>query len=281
MGMSNYDMLLRTVNEKLENDGATLVVEMLQDKTQAGDGAAATILAQFYDQGIGVFEDKERAIELYTYGLDSGVSEAAGLMGDMYRDGDGIEANDYLAFECYSRGAALGSIHCATQVAACYSEGKGTSKNNEAAIEWGTRAAKAGDASAAWIIADILYTEYGKCKEAASWYEIALNDFPNEMAIVVCLIECLADPTHQFTIAHDQTDYARAVELCNQYLGKDPTGHIHLYLGLLYVDGKGVPCDVSTGHDYVVTAANMGNEGAKTALQFFRKTIFGQYVFQW
>lgn len=281
MGMSNYDMLLRTVNERLDTEGPAQVVEMLQEKTQAGDGAAATILAQFYDQGIGVFEDKERAIELYTFGMDCGVSEAAGFVGDLYRDGNGIEANDYLAFQCYSRGAGLGNIYCATQVAACYSEGKGTPKNNEAAIEWGTRAAKAGDASAAWIVADVLYTDYGKCKEAASWYEVALESFPDEMSIVGCLVECLADPTHQSSVAHDQTDYVKAADLCNRYLDKDTTGHIHLYLGLLYVDGKGVPRDMNVGHEYVVSAANKGNEAAKTALQFFRKTIFGQYVFQW
>ena len=53
--------------------------------------------------------------------------------------------------------------------------------------------------------------------------------------------------------------------------GSDTAGHIHLYPGLLYVDGKGVPQDVNAAHEYVVSAANRGNEGAKTALLFSGK----------
>lgn len=280
MGMSNYQMLLKTVNNMLETEGWRPVVDMLQSKARDGDGSAATILGQFYEEGIGVFEDVETAIEHYTFGLDSGCVEAAGFLAELYENGDKVRQDMNQVYSVCLRGAQLGDIECAAKLANCYLHGEGTNQNPEAALDWGLKAAKAGNLYAMGTVGDIYRMLYKKPYEAYEWYARAYEEMPDEMYLLKMQAYCLVDPYEEFGITPDRAMCEKAIRLLRSGLDRDTDGTCHLFLGIMYGDGKGVPQDITAAHDYIQEAASRGNEDAAELLPSFRRNIFGGYSFR-
>lgn len=280
MGMNNYQMLTKTVQNMLGSEGSDAVLKMLKEKVSEGDGAAATILGQLYEEGVGVFEDIETAIEYYNYGLESGCFEAAGFLVDLFSQGEKVPQNQTRVYETYKKGAERGDVECAARLAECYLHGQGTQPDANAALEWGLRAAKAGDSYGMATVGDVYRMMLKNAGEAYHWYTKALEYEPGMLYLIQMQVYCLLDPFSYFGINRDYGNCSKAAQICKDNLDIDENGALHLFLALCYADGLGVSQDVDYAHDLVVKSVDLGNEDAKELLKGFRRSIFGTWVLQ-
>ena len=145
-----------------------------------GNADAQYDLALCYENGEGVEQNSEKAVEWYTKAAEQGHDKAQFNLAVCYGNGEGVEQNPEKAFEWYIEAAEQGCDNAQNRLALCYENGEGVEKNYEKAVEWYTKAAGQGYLFAQSRLAH--YYETGKGVEqnhdkASEWYQEAFKGY--------------------------------------------------------------------------------------------------------
>ncbi len=153
----NYDEAFRLYNESLQNDRTgrafraigiyyDMGIGVEKDVQKAfdyfriaaarGDIGGKLKLAAYYYDGFGVAQDYKKAIELFTdIAQDDESGQAFRMLGSCYEYGHGVEKNPQKAFEYYKLSAGRNDVGGRLKVASCYGEGIGVEQNHTKAFE--------------------------------------------------------------------------------------------------------------------------------------------------
>ena len=138
---AEYEKLENQTGEQLyekaiaEEDDEKAIV-LLKKAIEMGNAEAMCELGARYEEGKGVAQDYNIAIEWFTKSVDCGNSDAMGEMGDMFYAGTGVEQDYVKAFAYYEKSADLGNPSGVLCLGICYFRGIGVEKNNKEAIKW-------------------------------------------------------------------------------------------------------------------------------------------------
>lgn len=136
-----------------------------------GDADAQSAVAEAYDQGLRVAQNKTEAAKWYKMAFETrrkeaekGDASAQWWLGFRYRAGEGMEKNANEAVKWFTKAAEQGNKSAQKYLAEMYRDGEGIAKNPKEAIKWFTKAANQGD-----VVAQL---------ELASWgFEYVLNRY--------------------------------------------------------------------------------------------------------
>jgi TPR repeat protein len=127
--------------------GSNEDIERLRGWTKKGKGWAMCILAQRYENGIGVKQSDKKAIELTEMAAKRGHADAQFNLGNFYREGShGLTQSSERAIEFYTLAANQGDTDAQHKLGIMYENGKGVTQSYEKARKWHTLAADLGDA---------------------------------------------------------------------------------------------------------------------------------------
>jgi uncharacterized protein len=105
----------------------------LENAADEGYADAQLLLGRMYEDGMGVDEDKENAIELYKKSLDGEQYMAANNLGRMYLDGDGVPLDYTKAYHYFEKAHKAGVGIASFNLGIMYKNGFGVDKNKAAA----------------------------------------------------------------------------------------------------------------------------------------------------
>ena len=105
---------------------------------EAGNGRAYTDLGRMYEQGNGVEQDYEKALEYYRLSAEAENPDFKGMRyaGLMYRDGTGVAQDAAEAAVCFRLAAEAGDVSAAYFLGLLYEEGNGVDQNTVEAKKW-------------------------------------------------------------------------------------------------------------------------------------------------
>jgi len=271
-------------------------LQALEEKAQAGDPEAQTMLALAYHAGVLLKRDDAHAISLLRRAADRDYMAAEETLGIFSETGIGLEKpapTDALAW--YEKAAQQGSMNAATDIGLMYANGKGVTRDTTEAVSWFRRAAEGGDASAQYNLA--LMYERGEgvprdYREAVRWLKAGADQ--NLVPAIVDLAEFSLEPPDS-KIPRDtakaveyyekaaslgsvvaqvrlgtiftkglpgKVDYEEAANWYRKAADQnDPDGE--LGLGVSYALGRGVPVDFEEARRLLSAAANRGQVEAQ------------------
>jgi len=129
-------------------------LESLEDRANAGDPEAETLLALALHSGTLLRRDDMAALRLLHKAADQGSMAAQESLGIFSAMGIGMEQPAPVeALAWYKKAAQQGSLDAATNIALMYADGKGIPKDPAQAMIWFRRAAEGGDATAQYNLA--------------------------------------------------------------------------------------------------------------------------------
>lgn len=139
------------------------------------DPASQVIVGFCYENGYGVEQNYQKAIEWYIRAADQRYAEAQNMLGNCYYYGHGVE-QDYNKMVIWYEKAAKQSYAVAQKnLGDCYMEGLGVLRNYNKAVEWYKKAADQGNKKAKKILDSITIEMHEKALEDG------LNDLFNEI----------------------------------------------------------------------------------------------------
>ena len=100
----------------------------------SGDAASLFRLGQYYEKGIVVGQDKEKALSCFRNAAEAGHIPAWIYLGRLYDSGTLVGQDYALAMDCYQRAANLGSAEAYWYIGSFYEEGTGVEQNYALAI---------------------------------------------------------------------------------------------------------------------------------------------------
>jgi TPR repeat protein len=127
---------------------ATPSAELTQH-AQSGDAQAQFELGRAYEEGKGVQQDDERAVEWFRKSADQKYAQAQNSLGVMYALGRGVQQDKEEAVRWYKKAAKQGLAEGIYNVAISYYNGEGVGADMVAAYAWMTLAQSKGDPQAA------------------------------------------------------------------------------------------------------------------------------------
>jgi TPR repeat protein len=149
---------VRTFCPATASSAATTGIGIAQDKTKAvewftlsanqGDARAQCNLGLCYYNGTGIAQDKTKAVEWFTLSAKQGDAQAQCCLGLCYSNGIGISQDKAKAVEWYTVAANQGDARAQCNLGVCYYNGTGIAQDKAKAVEWYTVAAQQGDAQA-------------------------------------------------------------------------------------------------------------------------------------
>ena len=105
-------------------------------------------LAMLHQNGLGVPEDRAKALALLQSAAERGSAAAQTVLGTKYAQGDGIARNDAEAAQWYEKAASQGYVWAQVLLGLAYQSGQGVPKDPVQAYKWFVLAAAAGDSNA-------------------------------------------------------------------------------------------------------------------------------------
>jgi uncharacterized protein len=145
---SEYDLLAKAQALRLED------LKALEEKAEAGEPEAKTILALAYHSAVLLKNDEAEALRLLRQAADKKFVAAEESLGIFYAAGIGMPQPDPgEALTWYRKAAQHGSVDAATNIATMYATADGIPRDMDAAILWFRQAAEAGGATAQYNLA--------------------------------------------------------------------------------------------------------------------------------
>ncbi|HEY6272082.1 MAG TPA: tetratricopeptide repeat protein [Terriglobales bacterium] len=120
----------------------------LMSRAQAGDAAAQVQVGRAYEDGTGVPQNDETAVEWLRKSAEQGNPEGQNNLGAMYAMGRGVMRDRQEAVRWYRKAAKQGLPEGAYNVAISYYNGEGAPYDLDLAYAWMTIAGKRGDVQA-------------------------------------------------------------------------------------------------------------------------------------
>jgi TPR repeat protein len=197
-------------------------LKLCEQAYEAGDAEAARFLGTFYEDGVGVEQDLDRARELYAEAADQGFVLANYSLGNLLFRQQRIDE----ALARWAQGAEAGDAYSIVSLGLCFQEGTGVEQDLNEAIRLYNHAAEGGN-SEAMIRLAILYRDGAgvdrdtekmnelleKARELNhpfAWYELGRqmlkgNETPDQV---------LATPAIEYFEKSAQLGQAEAMEVC-------------------------------------------------------------------
>ena len=97
-----------------------------------------------YQNGTGVEDDEQTAVERYQKAAEQGDADAQHSLGWCYSSGTGVEKDEQKAVEWYQKAAKQGYAQAQYNLGVCYQHGSGVKKDEQKAFEWYQKAAEEG-----------------------------------------------------------------------------------------------------------------------------------------
>ena len=145
---SGYDLISKAQSLSLDD------LKVLEEKAEAGDAEAETLLALAYHSAALLRNDESEALRLLKRAADQGYVAAEESLGILYSAGIGMpRPNPEEALAWYRKAAQHGSIDAATNIATMYATADGVPRDMDVAITWFRQAADAGGATAQYNLA--------------------------------------------------------------------------------------------------------------------------------
>jgi len=120
------------------------IIERLRPWVEKGKAFAQSMLAQKYDDGLGVDQSDQQARELYELAARQGDTTAQFRLGCMYYHGQGVDQSYERAAEYYEPAAKQGQADAQYNLGCLYYNGQGVERSDETAREWWLKAAEQG-----------------------------------------------------------------------------------------------------------------------------------------
>ena len=143
-------------------------------------------VAQAYDKGLGVDQDKTEAMKWYKKAADADDTEAEWRLGVKYDLGDGVDIDKQKALQWYLKVANTpklfgtitlsGVAEAQRNLGYLYRDGEGVLKDNQEALNWFMKAAENGEANSQYEVGKAYETGVGVLQdkeEALKWYRKA------------------------------------------------------------------------------------------------------------
>ena len=115
-----------------------------QKLADQGDVRAKYLLGDMYAKGIGVPQDKTKALYWFRSAADQEHDSAQFMLGDMYASGDGVPQDKAEAAHWFHNMAKSGSIEAQWRLSNIYASGEGLPKDTEKALDWCVTAVERG-----------------------------------------------------------------------------------------------------------------------------------------
>jgi hypothetical protein len=207
-------------------------VAALAKRAEAGDAQAQVELGRAYEDGKGVGQDDERAVEWFRKSADQGNAEGENSLGVMYALGRGVPHDREEAVRWYKKSAKQGLAEGIYNVAISYFNGEGLEENTSLAATWMMAAQNRGDAQAAEAlnhISEQLHNRLDRSKyDLAGLYEKG-DELPQDLPAAVALYMEAARKDHRDSPFASYSQY----KLCQ-----------------LYAIGKGIPQDYAQARSW-------------------------------
>ena len=141
-----FDMKLNDqVVSRIKGLGPDEATHLVRLCSESETSSSLNLLGFCSAKGIGVPQDRGRAIEYYTKSAHLGNPVAMTNLGNCLHMGDGVERNVGLAVEWYRKSSQRGNSRAMSYLGARYETGVGVEKDEKLAVEWYRQAADLGD----------------------------------------------------------------------------------------------------------------------------------------
>lgn len=241
-------------------------IEWYLKAAQHGYPDAQHNLGWAYDSGEGVKQDKQRAFEWYLKAAKQGYSKAQYNVGIYYDNGEGVEQDKQQAFEWYLKAAEQGYPDAQFNVGWAYYNGEGVEQDKKQAFEWFLKAAEQGDPDAQRNIGGCYDSGEGvkqDKQQAFDWYLKAAQNGDSDAQFSV---GCCYDNGEGV-----ERDEQRAFEW---YLKAAKQGHAaaQYNIGLVYEEGEGIEKDIYLAFEWYFKSAEQDYSDAQVNLGFLYDT---------
>ena len=215
-------------------------LEYIETAFKQGRPSGAYYMAYLYEEGIGVTQDVNQAMELYTSVL---------------------EMKELSRYDAYLVDAAR------TRIGILYVEGKGIPQDYDKALSNFKMSAKKGYAMAQYYMGQMYENGYGVDKDYETAYDWYVKAAKQDYAPALNQLGYLYYKGNGVDADLDQAIYYHKLAAMQGYAAAQ------INLGYLYENGIGVDKDLSTALKYYTMAAEQNNEGAKEAVTRVSKQL--------
>jgi uncharacterized protein len=251
----------------------TAPISELAQHAESGDIQAQFELGRAYEDGKGVAQEDEQAVQWFRKSADQGNAQAQNALGVMYALGRGVQRDREEAVRWYKKAAKQGLAEGIYNVAISYYNGEGIEENTALAYTWMMVAQRKGDPQAAEAMKHIgeqLNNRIDRSKfDLAVLYEKG-EEVPQDLPAAVALFREAANLDHRQSIFASSAqyklcqlyaagkgvpqDYAQAKEWCK----KSDVGFAYVVLGRMAERGLGGDKDLREALDQYRKAAILG-----------------------
>ena len=124
-GLAATGIVLLTCIAPVQADERDGQLAFLRGAADEGDSAAQFTLANHYYRGLGVQQDLEKALALYSKAADQGLAAAENRLGIIYERGLGVPQSYGRAMTFYRKAAVQGNALAQFNLGMLYETGKG------------------------------------------------------------------------------------------------------------------------------------------------------------
>ena len=228
-------------------------VAELQTAAQGGDITATRALGILYYEGKTVTADYPKAFAYFKTGADKGEARSQYYLGLMYGNGEGVTEDDKLGFEWTLKAAQQGDSKGENLLSYLYRYGESVEKDEAKGLEWLRKAAEQGLGNAQETLGYLYLAGEGGVtkdeKEAFSWYKKAADGGDDSARRQVAFMLLTGKGTAKDTKA--------GLDMLKEAARDKSTGVTSL--GLVYLNGVGVPADYGKALAYLTQAGNEGD----------------------
>lgn len=269
---------------------------------RAGDAGYAPSLSNLgflYQRGKGVPQDYSKMLYYYHRAADAGYVPAHRFIGNLYRDGRGVQLDYGEAMKWFRRAADQGDTTAMAEVGRLYRFGQGVARDLDEAIRWLQKAAEKND-SLGKLNLGLLYEEEGNPQAAFKFYRQAAEQglanamfklyqcYRNGVGVAVDRNEARKwlekgaeagsawaqtelGYLYEYPPFDDDTNKLRVRYMFQavkwyQRAADQKLADGQYYLGLCYLEGKGVEKDEEHGLELIRNAADQGHSRSVSEL---------------
>ena len=131
-GVAEYDK----ARKLFESGDYGQAAVMLEKAVEDGHSAARLPLAAMYREGMGVEQDLEKAVALFTISANEGYPSAQFTLGALYRAGEGVAVDYKSALKWFKKAAKQGDEGSQNNLGTMYEAGRGVRSSQSIALMW-------------------------------------------------------------------------------------------------------------------------------------------------
>jgi TPR repeat protein len=261
-------LLLSAVSAVCQTTSTAPISELVKH-AETGDAQAQFELGRAYEDGKGVPQDDDRAVEWFRKSAEQENAQAQNSLGVMYAQGRGVRGDREEAIRWYRKAAKQGLPEAIYNIAICYYNGEGVEANLNDAATWMMVASRKGDTQATEALKQISQELHQRMEiskfQLAQLYDKG-DELPQDLPTAVSLYRELAGEKDEMWYNDGSRyqlcqiysagkgmpqDYPQAKSWCK----KSRTAFSYVLLGRMAEQGLGQPKNLREALDYYKEAA--------------------------